>query len=91
MQTWIDAVPLLKAGYHQESLAKVEQIRRTRTVYPPPDRVFYALEKTPFPDVQVVLVGQDPYHGLAFSVLRPSRPGGFFLAAATFPRPTPTR
>ncbi len=74
MKTWTQTVPLLQAGYHQEMLAKVDQIRQTKTVYPPRDRVFYALEKTPFLEVQVVLVGQDPYHGpgqahgLAFSV-----------------------
>lgn len=42
------------------------------TVYPP--RPFHALELTPFADVRVVILGQDPYHGagqahgLAFSV-----------------------
>lgn len=43
-------------------------------VYPPGDRIFAAFDQTPFEDVRVVIVGQDPYHGpgqangLAFSV-----------------------
>lgn len=48
--------------------------REVGTVYPPPDEVFRAFELTPFADVRVVILGQDPYHGesqahgLAFSV-----------------------
>jgi uracil-DNA glycosylase len=44
------------------------------TVYPPPSLVFEALRVTPYRQVRVVLLGQDPYHqpgqahGLAFSV-----------------------
>ncbi|MBN2005072.1 MAG: uracil-DNA glycosylase [Anaerolineae bacterium] len=74
MQTWIQQVPLMQRGYHQELMAKVTAMRANATIYPPADRVFYALEITPFDKVQVVLVGQDPYHGvgqangLAFSV-----------------------
>eukprot|EP00568_Trieres_chinensis_P005165 CAMPEP_0183300134 /NCGR_PEP_ID=MMETSP0160_2-20130417/6663_1 /TAXON_ID=2839 ORGANISM="Odontella Sinensis, Strain Grunow 1884" /NCGR_SAMPLE_ID=MMETSP0160_2 /ASSEMBLY_ACC=CAM_ASM_000250 /LENGTH=252 /DNA_ID=CAMNT_0025462501 /DNA_START=46 /DNA_END=801 /DNA_ORIENTATION=- len=47
---------------------------RGKTVYPPPEDVFSALNLTPLDSVRVVLVGQDPYHGpnqghgLAFSV-----------------------
>lgn len=43
-------------------------------VYPPRDQIFRALELTPFRNVRVVVLGQDPYHGpgqahgLAFSV-----------------------
>lgn len=44
------------------------------SVYPPKELIFNALNLTPFEKVQVVIVGQDPYHGpgqahgLAFSV-----------------------
>ncbi len=71
---WLDAVPLLADGYHLEMLDTVAARRAQETVYPAPERVFYALERTPFDAVRVVLVGQDPYHGpgqadgLAFSV-----------------------
>ncbi|MCE9541560.1 uracil-DNA glycosylase [Candidatus Kaiserbacteria bacterium] len=33
------------------------------TVYPAPKNVFRAFEETPFDDVKVVILGQDPYHG----------------------------
>lgn len=44
------------------------------TIYPPGDRIFAAFDHTPFRDVRVVILGQDPYHGkgqahgLCFSV-----------------------
>ena len=47
---------------------------KTRLVYPPPKQVFRAFDMCPFDKVQVVIVGQDPYHGkgqangLSFSV-----------------------
>lgn len=43
-------------------------------VYPPAGRIFAAFDNTPFDEVKVVIVGQDPYHGpgqangLSFSV-----------------------
>lgn len=49
----------------------------TETVYPPEKDVFAALKLTPYDEVNVLLLGQDPYpgpnqaHGLSFSV----RPG----------------
>ena len=58
-------------------LAEVEAGRR---FYPPADRVFNALALTPFDDVRVVILGQDPYHGagqamgLCFSVPAGVRP-----------------
>ena len=45
-------------------------------IYPREDQVFAALKMTPFQDVNVVILGQDPYpgegmaHGLCFSVSR---------------------
>jgi uracil-DNA glycosylase len=46
------------------------------TVYPPDDMIFNAFKFTPFEEVKVVIIGQDPYHGegqahgLSFSVQR---------------------
>jgi uracil-DNA glycosylase len=43
-------------------------------IYPSPDLIFHAFDLTPFDQVKVVIIGQDPYHGdgqahgLAFSV-----------------------
>ena len=47
---------------------------RGRILYPPGPRIFAALDATPFDEVKVVVLGQDPYHGagqahgLSFSV-----------------------
>jgi uracil-DNA glycosylase len=74
METWLQNIPLMQEGYHEELLERVKLIREGKTVYPPQDKVLYALEVTPFDDVQAVILGQDPYHGegqamgLAFSV-----------------------
>jgi uracil-DNA glycosylase len=51
------------------------ELRAGQTIYPPPKRIFAALDATPFDRVKVVILGQDPYHGpgqahgLCFSVL----------------------
>jgi uracil-DNA glycosylase len=51
--------------------------RAGKTIYPPGPQIFAALDSTPFDQVKVVILGQDPYHGpgqahgLCFSV----RPG----------------
>lgn len=62
--------------YLQETLAFIKQQRECGVnVYPEEDSVFTAFELTPFENVKVVILGQDPYHGegqahgLAFSVL----------------------
>lgn len=45
-----------------------------KTIYPPDDMIFNAFKFTPFEEVKVVIIGQDPYHGegqahgLSFSV-----------------------
>ena len=65
---------LAKPYYHklQEFLAAE---RQAHAVYPPEPDVFNALRLTPYADVKVLILGQDPYHddgqahGLAFSVL----------------------
>ena len=47
---------------------------RTRQVFPPGRQIFAAFDATPFDQVKVVILGQDPYHGdgqangLCFSV-----------------------
>jgi uracil-DNA glycosylase len=52
---------------------KVEK-SQGKTIYPPGPLIFNAFEQTPFDNLKVVLLGQDPYHGngqahgLSFSV-----------------------
>lgn len=54
----------------------VTQERRQFAVYPSPENVMAALELTTYADTRVVILGQDPYHGvnqahgLCFSVQR---------------------
>jgi uracil-DNA glycosylase len=63
--------------YWAELQAFVAEERARGVVYPPSDEVFAALHLTPYAEVKVVILGQDPYHGpdqahgLCFSV----RPG----------------
>jgi uracil-DNA glycosylase len=48
--------------------------QKGKTLFPPGSQIFYALDRTPFDKVKVVVLGQDPYHGdgqahgLCFSV-----------------------
>lgn len=50
------------------------ELRAGKVIYPPPKLIFAALDATPFDQVKVVILGQDPYHGpgqahgLCFSV-----------------------
>jgi uracil-DNA glycosylase len=50
------------------------QTKRGKEIYPPRADIFAALNMCPLPDIKVVILGQDPYHGpgqahgLAFSV-----------------------
>ena len=73
--------PVLAAETEQPYFADLEAFlkseRAEHQVFPPEKEVFAALEATPYEDVKVVLIGQDPYHddgqahGMCFSV----RPG----------------
>ena len=61
----------------QESVARE---RQQYQVFPPPEATFRAFELTPYAEVRVVILGQDPYHGrgqahgLCFSVLPGIKP-----------------
>ena len=61
--------------YFKELLQHIERERAAgKVIFPKNSDVFNALQCTPFHDVKVVIVGQDPYHGpnqahgLSFSV-----------------------
>jgi uracil-DNA glycosylase len=66
----------LELPYWSELQRFVAQERRDHPVYPPASEVFAALHLTPYADVKVMILGQDPYHGpgqahgLCFSVRR---------------------
>jgi uracil-DNA glycosylase len=70
--------PVLRGEFTKPYWAELQQFvaaeRARAVVYPPADEVFAALHLTPYADVKVVILGQDPYHGpeqahgLCFSV-----------------------
>ena len=72
---WDDVLKVVLEGegfkkfYHM-----IEKEYDKKTIYPPKNYIFNALKLTPYKDVKVVIVGQDPYHGvgeahgLSFSV-----------------------
>ena len=80
--TWSDVLVAEKKQPY--FVAMMNEIARRRaadvTIYPPKDAVFNAFSITPFSQIKVVILGQDPYHGanqahgLCFSVLDGIRP-----------------
>lgn len=75
MATWRDVIGEEKEkDYFKQVWHYVAQRRQITTVFPAPENVFNALRQTEFDDVKVVILGQDPYHGvgqahgLSFSV-----------------------
>lgn len=60
--------------YFLDLVKFVKEEYRIKKIYPPGNRIFSAFEYTPFDEVKVVILGQDPYHGphqangLSFSV-----------------------
>ena len=52
----------------------LEEKQKGKTIFPPGQQIFAAMDRTPFDRVKVVILGQDPYHGpgqahgLCFSV-----------------------
>jgi len=60
--------------YFKNVVSFVNKIYKEKTIFPPKNRILSALSITDYKDVKVVILGQDPYHGvgeangLAFSV-----------------------
>ncbi len=74
--SWLE---LLRDEFEQSYMQQlreflVEEKRKGKTIYPKGSEYFNALDSTPFEQVKVVILGQDPYHGpgqahgLCFSV-----------------------
>ena len=69
---------VLKEEFGSPYLAEIKRFlieeKKKHIVFPPSQLIFNAFNLTPFDDVKVVILGQDPYHnvgqahGLAFSV-----------------------
>lgn len=79
-----DWAPLLQHAFETPSYLALREFLiqeyRTHKIHPSMYDIFNALHWTPYRDVKVVILGQDPYHGdnqahgLSFSVLRPTPP-----------------
>lgn len=52
-----------KKDYYIKLHDFVENEYKTKTIYPPHEKIFFALKNTPYEYVKVVIIGQDPYHG----------------------------
>lgn len=66
MKTWAEAIGAEKSTpYFQAILARVQQEKVAgKVVYPPANEIFSAFALTEFAEVKVVILGQDPYHGI---------------------------
>lgn len=73
--TWKEILaPIKNSEYFENLWRKVQDEYAAGKCFPPKTQIFRALELTPFDEVKVVILGQDPYHndfqanGLCFSV-----------------------
>ena len=63
-----------KKEYYINLKNKINELRKEKIIYPQEEEVFKALELTPYKEIKIVILGQDPYpgenqaEGLAFSV-----------------------
>ena len=65
MNTWAALLQReIGSERHTELQQFIAQERLVSTVFPPAQDVYAALELTPFESTKVVVLGQDPYHGL---------------------------
>ncbi|MGZ5211595.1 MAG: uracil-DNA glycosylase [Kaistella sp.] len=73
--TWTEILaPIKNTEYFENLWENVKDEYAAGKCFPPKNQIFRALELTPFDEVKVVIIGQDPYHndfqanGLCFSV-----------------------
>jgi len=74
-QSWKEALNSeFNADYFSKLKSFLVEEKKQHIVYPPGNLIFSAFNNTPFDQVRVVIIGQDPYHGagqangLCFSV-----------------------
>lgn len=88
-------------SYFSQLIQFVKSDYQKHTCYPPGNQLFSAFDHTPFNDVKVVILGQDPYHGpkqangLCFSVadgvaIPPSLQNMFKELETDLGKPVPT-
>jgi len=75
-ESWLDRLSdEFESDYFQQLKVFLQLEKKIgKTIYPPGNQIFAALDACPFENVKVVILGQDPYHGpgqangLCFSV-----------------------
>lgn len=62
---WDEALKVIwnSDGFHN-FYKKILKLYDNKTIFPPKEMIFNALKLTPYNSVKVVIVGQDPYHGI---------------------------
>ncbi len=59
---------ILQEEYHKDYFKKIVDFinkeYKTKTIFPPKGRILKAFTLTDYDDVKVVILGQDPYHGM---------------------------
>ncbi len=73
--TWTEILePIKNTDYFEKLWEMVNEEYAAEKCFPPKKQIFRAISLTPFADIKVVILGQDPYHndgqanGLCFSV-----------------------
>lgn len=63
-----DWKPILEKAAQKESYQQLRKFLvneyNTQTIYPTMDNIWQAFQWTPYKEVKVVILGQDPYHGI---------------------------
>lgn len=78
--SWHELLPEFRANYMLELQEKLDFGYHSGSIFPDYSNIFNAYALTPLHEVKVVILGQDPYHGvhqahgLSFSVLPPTLP-----------------
>jgi len=60
--TWYNRLrPVIESDKFKELATFIAEEKKTKTIYPSRENIFKAFNSTPFEEVRVVLLGQDPY------------------------------
>lgn len=54
----------IQKSYFQDLMKAVDEEYQNHTCFPPKELIFAAFDYCSFDDLKVVIIGQDPYHGL---------------------------
>ena len=54
----------MKKDYFKELVFFIKSEYKNKTIFPPYENIFDALRYTDYDEIKVVILGQDPYHGL---------------------------